>query len=143
MGPGTKSRSQSPNDEDAKLELNPPGFKAGRTFKPSAQRFFKHYDLQQALMSRIIETLITRAATVCTGLWILKDMEMARNIADFKASNPSITTAIQSVDSLCGGHGSTKALQHAAYMAAVNRDPGEVMWQDSWNRLESMVKSLA
>ena len=94
-------------------------------------------------MSCIIETLITRAAAVCTGLWVLKDMEMARNVADFKANNPSIAKTIQSVDSLCGGHGSTRALQHAAYMAAVMRDPGEVVWQDSWNQLESLVKSLA
>ena len=94
-------------------------------------------------MSRIFETLITGAATVCAGLWLLKDMEMARNVADFKANNPSIAEAIQSVDSLCGGHGSSRALQHAAYMAAVIRDPSEVVWQDSWNRLESLVKSLA
>ena len=94
-------------------------------------------------MSHIFKTLLTGAAALNAGLWLLKDMEMARNVADFKSNNPRIAKAIQSVDGLCGDDASTRALQHAAYIAAMMRNPEEVVWQDSWNRLRSVVKSLA
>ncbi len=93
-------------------------------------------------MTRIFESLLAGVATYCAGLWLLKEMENAKNVAVFEEANPIIAVAMQSVDSLCGNT-SSEALKHAAYMAAKIRNPDEVMLQDSWNRLRSLVSAIA
>ena len=93
-------------------------------------------------MTRIFESLIAGVATYCAGLWLLKEMENANNVAVFEETNPMIAIAMHSVDGLCGNK-SSEALKHAAYTAAKMRNPDEVMLQDSWNRLRTLVKAIA
>jgi hypothetical protein len=93
-------------------------------------------------MSRIFESLLAGVATYCVGLWLLKEMENANNVAAFEATNPMIAVTMKSVDSLCGNE-SNEALKQAAYMSAKMRNPEEVVLQDSWNRLRSLVKAIA
>jgi hypothetical protein len=93
-------------------------------------------------MSHIFESLLAGAATCCAALWLLKEMENANNIAVFEAKSPWIAAAMQSVDGLCGSK-SNDALKYAAYTAAKMRNPGDVVLQDSWNQLRSLVKGIA
>jgi hypothetical protein len=93
-------------------------------------------------MTRIFESLLAGVATYCAGLWLLKEMENANNVAAFQETNPIIAVTMKSVDSLCGNE-SSEALKYAAYTAAKLRNPDEVMLQDSWNRLRLLVKVIA
>jgi hypothetical protein len=97
--------------------------------------------ISRSSMTRIFESLLAGVATYCAGLWLLKEMENANNVAVLEATNPMIAVAMKSVDGLCGNE-SSKALKLAAYTAAKMRNPDEVMLQDSWNRLRSLIKAI-
>ncbi len=92
-------------------------------------------------MPHILESL-AGVATFCAGLWLLKELEIANNVTALEKTNPMVAEAMQLVDSLHGNE-SNETLKYAAYMAAKMRSSDEVMLQDSWNWLRSLVKEMA
>ncbi len=84
-----------------------------------------------SIMSGIFNCLLTGSA----GLWFFKEVEIANNVSEFKKHSPLAALTMNSFDAVCGSQ-SNDALRRAAYTAAKIRNPEDVIFQDSWNRLQ-------